>query len=81
MISLKDFKEMLDVETIELDQYTVGKHPFGTVKGIKIIAAHSFDEKKPAFLKKGLEDGKGNTLDAEAYVLFNAKESIRKIIL
>lgn len=81
MISLQDFKEMLDVETIEFNQYTEGKHAFGTAKGIKIIVAHKFDENKPAYLKKGLEDAKGNMLDAEAYVLFNAKDAIRSFTL
>ena len=46
-----------------------------------LIVAHKFDEKKPAFLKKGLEDAKGNMLDAEAYVLFNAKDAIRSFTL
>lgn len=81
MIALQDFKDMLEIDTIDFNQYTEGKHAFGTAKGIKIIVAHKFDEKKPAFLKKGLEDAKGNMLDAEAYVLFNAKDAIRSFTL
>jgi hypothetical protein len=81
MISIQDFKEMLDVETIEFNQRTEGKHAYANVKGINIIVAHNFDESKPAYLKKGLEDAKGNTLDAEAYVLFNVKDAIRTFIL
>ena len=81
MIALQDFKDMLEVKTIKFDQFTEGKHASGTCKGIKIIVSHKFNENKPAFLKKGLEDAKGNVLDKEAYVMFNAKDAIRSFTL
>ena len=76
MTPYQDFKEMLDVKEITFNQFNKDKHPIAVVKGITIIVAHNFDVKKPAYVKKGLTDANGNMLNAEAYLLFNAKDAI-----
>lgn len=81
MIPLNEFKELMNVKEITFNQYTEEKRAFANVRGIKVIVAKNFDEKKPAYLKKGLEDKDGKILDPEAYVIFNAKDAIRSFTL
>jgi hypothetical protein len=76
MITLESFKELMGVDKLTFNQYTEGKRAIADVKGIRVIAALNFDASKPAYLRKGLTDEKGNVLDAEAWLLFNAKDAI-----
>lgn len=81
MTPYQDFKEMLGVNEITFNQFNKDKHSVAVVKGISIIVAKNFDAKKPAYVKKGLTDVNGNMLNADAYLLFNAKDAIASFTL
>lgn len=81
MTPYQDFKEMLDVKEITFNQFNKDKHSIAVVKGITIIVAKNFDAKKAAYVKKGLTDVNGNMLNADAYLLFNAKDAIASFTL